>query len=195
MIIILQLCQSNIIISFISFISFTYSFYPLVLPSIYYFREKRKSPAAHPRTPDPYQDTSKRAFDGQIKAWRRSLHKWDNPDIRPDLIAYEEYKSRQNKMDCETTDNQQPQGSIVGQKRNQTEELSGQPKKTKLNDSQTHKETKNSSNSGGNKTKDQEEIDEQEKKKNSLLIGEELEEVDYHSDHEEWNEYDEEDVL
>lgn len=30
---------------------------------------------------------SKRDFDGRVKAWRRALHKWDNPDIRPDLIA------------------------------------------------------------------------------------------------------------
>ena len=32
----------------------------------------------HPRTPNPYDDISKRCFDGQIKAWRRELHKWDN---------------------------------------------------------------------------------------------------------------------
>jgi hypothetical protein len=28
---------------------------------------------------------SKRQFDGIVKAWRRALHTWDVPDIRPDL--------------------------------------------------------------------------------------------------------------
>ena len=32
----------------------------------------------HPRTPDPYEIQSKRAFDGKIKVWRRGLHKWDS---------------------------------------------------------------------------------------------------------------------
>ena len=31
-----------------------------------------------PRTPDPYEKTSKRAFDGSVKNWRRMLHEWDD---------------------------------------------------------------------------------------------------------------------
>ena len=31
----------------------------------------------HPRTPDPYEMQSKRAFDGRIRKWRRELHRWD----------------------------------------------------------------------------------------------------------------------
>ena len=31
----------------------------------------------HPRTPDPYEIQSKRAFEGRIKVWRRALHSWD----------------------------------------------------------------------------------------------------------------------
>ena len=31
----------------------------------------------HPRTPDPYAEQSKRAFDGRIRKWRRELHRWD----------------------------------------------------------------------------------------------------------------------
>ena len=34
----------------------------------------------HPSTPNPYEEMSKRAFDGCIKAWRRELHKWDVMD-------------------------------------------------------------------------------------------------------------------
>jgi Histone RNA hairpin-binding protein RNA-binding domain len=31
----------------------------------------------HPRTPDPYVAVSKKAFDGQLKSWRKALHRWD----------------------------------------------------------------------------------------------------------------------
>jgi hypothetical protein len=31
----------------------------------------------NPRTPDPYEIQSKRAFEGRIKVWRRGLHTWD----------------------------------------------------------------------------------------------------------------------
>lgn len=44
-------------------------------------RNKRKNSVIHPRTPNPYDDVSKRCFDGQIKAWRRELHKWDNMEM------------------------------------------------------------------------------------------------------------------
>lgn len=46
-------------------------------------KAKRMHPAMHPRTPNVHEDISKRAFDGKIKAWRRALHLWDNPDYRP----------------------------------------------------------------------------------------------------------------
>lgn len=39
----------------------------------------------HPRTPNVYEDVSKRAFDGMVRDWRRRLHQWDNPEVRPDL--------------------------------------------------------------------------------------------------------------
>ena len=32
------------------------------------------------RTPDPEAKVSKRRFDGQIRAWRRFLHKYDAPE-------------------------------------------------------------------------------------------------------------------
>jgi hypothetical protein len=50
----------------------------------YFDREKRKKIPTHPSTPDPHEQVSKRMFDGKIKAWRRVLHMWDTPDIRPD---------------------------------------------------------------------------------------------------------------
>ncbi|CAK0781821.1 hypothetical protein CVIRNUC_005479 [Coccomyxa viridis] len=37
----------------------------------------------HPTTPDIYQICSKRSFDGQVKHWRRDLHKWD-PEVAED---------------------------------------------------------------------------------------------------------------
>lgn len=40
-------------------------------------REQRRR--GHPHTPDVHQKTSKRAFDGQVKKWRRALHAWDIP--------------------------------------------------------------------------------------------------------------------
>lgn len=49
------------------------------------FREKRRHPSVHPPTPDIHADISKRTFEGQVKAWRRSLHLWDNSEVRPDL--------------------------------------------------------------------------------------------------------------
>ncbi|KAJ1437161.1 histone RNA hairpin-binding protein RNA-binding domain-containing protein [Ochromonadaceae sp. CCMP2298] len=47
-------------------------------------KKQRGKLSVHPRTPDPYEDVSKRSFDGSIMAWRRSLHRWDNmEDILP----------------------------------------------------------------------------------------------------------------
>lgn len=44
-------------------------------------RERSKRGGEHPVTPDKYEVTSKRAFDGRVKAWRRLLHRWD--DVGP----------------------------------------------------------------------------------------------------------------
>lgn len=41
-------------------------------------REKRNR-KKDPSTPDVYQVCSKRAFEGQVKKWRRMLHAWDPP--------------------------------------------------------------------------------------------------------------------
>ena len=43
-------------------------------------KHARGSRDEHPRTPDPYQMQSKRAFDGRIKKWRRELHRWEPED-------------------------------------------------------------------------------------------------------------------
>jgi len=48
--------------------------YRLLVP-----RDKRRQ--EHPRTPRKEQVCSKRSWDGQVKKWRRELHKWD-PDQR-----------------------------------------------------------------------------------------------------------------
>ena len=41
-------------------------------------REVRsRNQIGHPRTPDPYQIWSKRSYDGQVKKWRRLLHRYD----------------------------------------------------------------------------------------------------------------------
>jgi hypothetical protein len=49
------------------------------------FRHKRLRIPEHPRTPDINVERSKRGFEGLVNAWRRQLHRWDNPDIRPDV--------------------------------------------------------------------------------------------------------------
>lgn len=41
-------------------------------------KEKRKK--GMPVTPNKYQDCSKRSWDGQVRAWRRALHQFDNID-------------------------------------------------------------------------------------------------------------------
>eukprot|EP00037_Helgoeca_nana_P007091 m.64890 g.64890 ORF g.64890 m.64890 type:complete len:311 (-) comp17924_c0_seq2:180-1112(-) len=38
---------------------------------------KHRRSGSHPRTPDKYELSSKRRFDGRVKAWRIELHKWD----------------------------------------------------------------------------------------------------------------------
>ena len=50
----------------------------LFIGHLTYIRHKRRNNIdEHPRTPDPYEIQSKRAFEGRIKVWRRSLHAWD----------------------------------------------------------------------------------------------------------------------
>lgn len=49
-------------------------------------RDKRGHPAVHPRTPNIFEDCSKRCFDGLVRDWRRKLHMWDDPEVRPDLL-------------------------------------------------------------------------------------------------------------
>lgn len=51
---------------------------PLTLPPPPHCRDKRGK--KHPHTPDVHQKCSKRAFDGQVRKWRRLLHEWDLPD-------------------------------------------------------------------------------------------------------------------
>lgn len=43
-------------------------------------RHSRNSSVRHPETPDVKQICSKRSFDGQVKKWRRELHRWDPED-------------------------------------------------------------------------------------------------------------------
>ena len=42
-------------------------------------------------TPDPYQVCSKRSWDGQIRKWRRLLHKYDPQGLeyKEDPVAFE----------------------------------------------------------------------------------------------------------
>mmetsp|Transcript_8027 Transcript_8027/g.13352 ORF Transcript_8027/g.13352 Transcript_8027/m.13352 type:complete len:276 (+) Transcript_8027:133-960(+) len=69
-------------------------------------REKRGCYSIHPRTPDPYKEMSKRAFDGCIKAWRRALHKWDvMEDIqeRPSIPASATSEDQNQKINHATS--------------------------------------------------------------------------------------------
>jgi len=47
-------------------------------------RDKRRP--EDPRTPDKYRVCSKRSWDGQIRKWRRALHKYDPPGTAPPAI-------------------------------------------------------------------------------------------------------------
>lgn len=49
-------------------------------------REKRNR-RTDPVTPDVYQVCSKRAFEGQVKKWRRMLHTWDPPEQEGGKLA------------------------------------------------------------------------------------------------------------
>ncbi len=82
------------------------------------FREKRKKIPSHPRTPDPYEQISKRNFDGKIKAWRRALHLWDNSEVRPDSdISLKPLPSKGMKRKIQETNNPiTPNDSLKRQK-------------------------------------------------------------------------------
>jgi len=45
-------------------------------------KDKRKK--GDPQTPNKYQVCSKRSWDGQIRKWRRMLHKFDPPEVERD---------------------------------------------------------------------------------------------------------------
>jgi hypothetical protein len=46
-----------------------------------------------PQTPDITKKMSKRNFDGLVKAWRRKLHTWDEPNNAGDIIVDTQIKS------------------------------------------------------------------------------------------------------
>lgn len=52
-------------------------------------RSKRRR-RVDPTTPDVHQACSKRAFDGQVKKWRRELHAWDQSEDEPAGVALKE---------------------------------------------------------------------------------------------------------
>ncbi len=91
----------------------------------------------HPRTPNAYEEMSKRAFDGRIKIWRKALHQWDNSEVRPDLQAASreskvlswktmpaEEESESESKKRKSTDNNREKGSNKELKRNSLEDFS-----------------------------------------------------------------------
>jgi hypothetical protein len=61
------------------------------------FKRRESRGKQHPNTPDVYQKTSKRAFDGQVKKWRRMLHVYDLPgDAEPTAAPQTESKNGEN---------------------------------------------------------------------------------------------------
>lgn len=59
----------------------------VILIIILYLTYRHQRQRSDPRTPDIYQCCSRRSWDGQIKKWRRMLHKYD------DNGNYEPYSS------------------------------------------------------------------------------------------------------
>lgn len=48
----------------------------MIIKCLFNFRHQRQ--ISDPKTPDIYQSCSRRSWDGQIKKWRRMLHKYDD---------------------------------------------------------------------------------------------------------------------
>lgn len=44
----------------------------------------------HPKTPNKYQQCSKRSWDGQIRKWRRMLHAFDPPSPNGDMLTVDD---------------------------------------------------------------------------------------------------------
>lgn len=67
-----------------------------------YCREMRTK--KDPRTPDVHQVCSKRAFDGQVRKWRRALHSWDLPgeDANVDLASPQALEEEDSKNEFGT---------------------------------------------------------------------------------------------
>ncbi|KAK9914794.1 hypothetical protein WJX75_000623 [Coccomyxa subellipsoidea] len=65
-----------------------YASYTKAIPKEKRRRPKKGEENTHPTTPDIHQMCSKRAFDGQVRKWRRQLHFWD-PKPEEDEIKIE----------------------------------------------------------------------------------------------------------
>ncbi|CAL8468386.1 g7926 [Coccomyxa elongata] len=65
-----------------------YASYTKAVPKDKRKRAKKGEENRHPVTPDIHQVCSKRAFDGQVRKWRRQLHFWD-PKAEEDEIKIE----------------------------------------------------------------------------------------------------------
>ncbi|EIE19396.1 hypothetical protein COCSUDRAFT_44731 [Coccomyxa subellipsoidea C-169] len=65
-----------------------YASYTKAVPKDKRKRAKKGEENTHPVTPDIHQMCSKRAFDGQVRKWRRQLHFWD-PKPEGDEIKIE----------------------------------------------------------------------------------------------------------
>jgi len=61
-------------------------------------KDEREGYNKHPRTPDPYEAQSKRAFDGRIKKWRRDLHSFEDPDLEAPSLNSLQKKSSEDKV-------------------------------------------------------------------------------------------------
>jgi len=49
---------------------------------------KHKRTKGCPMTPDIHQQCSKRSWDGQIRSWRRTLHKYDPPQCEDEIVIH-----------------------------------------------------------------------------------------------------------
>eukprot|EP00798_Chlamydomonas_sp_ICE-L_P010105 gene10105-8005_t len=70
-------------------------------------------PRAHrnkrdPQTPDANQKISKRCFDGQVKVWRRELHKYDHMLDKETKPSYDQFKYRSGDGKNDETNGRKP---------------------------------------------------------------------------------------